>query len=196
MAKAFQDAVELNKSMPSPLLEIPLKLAHVGDVAHCAQVTARLAELCPHGWEVLEIKDGRATAAGLPREPGVYMFVWHPTLELRLAAGGATRFKYVLYVGVAGKPGSANTIRARYEGEYMKYIDGDPEQLWSDAPCELRADRLARYLTLRPLEIWYLCLSEVSDLLRLESRLMALFNPPINKQGRGRVRPTGKSRAF
>ena len=196
MTSELQSAISFHKGEASPLLELHLKLADLSDDTHCRTVAERLRQTCSAGWEVLQIPSGQSAAPGLPRDPGLYMFVWHPTFLLDMAAGGTHRFMHVLYVGVAGPRGSRGTIRSRFEGEYVKYIDGNPDALWSNAPCDDRVSRLSRYLTLRPLELWYICADEVDGLSGLESRLINILNPPLNRKGRGRLRPAGRSRAF
>ena len=120
----------------------------------------------------------------LPAERGLYMFVWRPDLTLQFSAVPETeRFFWVLYVGKAGKEGGlADTIKNRYTTEYSKYVGKDPSCLWDSHAASKREDRLARYLTLRPLEFWYLTMTEVPDIQLLERRLIKILQPPLNIQ--------------
>jgi hypothetical protein len=126
------------------------------------------------------------------------MFVWRPEFTLRFAAPPEIeRLSWVLYVGKAGKQGgTTDTIKHRYIGEYSKYVGKDPSCLWdSNAPKD-REDRLARYLTLRPLEYWFLIVEDLRDILILERKLIRLLRPPLNQQHGPRIRPGKPVPAF
>lgn len=120
----------------------------------------------------------------LPDERGLYMFVWKPQLALKFEQAPAEeRFCWVLYVGKAGeKDATADTIRNRYLSEYSKYVGKDATCLWDHTPAESREDRLSRFLTLRPLEYWFLTLENVRDIELLERRLIKMLRPPLNQQ--------------
>jgi hypothetical protein len=128
----------------------------------------------------------------LPNSPGLYMFLWLPGLEFLVADGTGPvpwRFPCVLYVGEAGAGQSKNTLRGRYKGEYSKLVDGDPEQLWTSRPRERRsrAELLKHYLTLFPLEYWFLEIDDPSQVAPLERRLLQLLNPPLVQQNRAQL---------
>lgn len=134
----------------------------------------------------------------LPDVRGLYLFVWRPSFQFRFAAEPfSERLSWILYVGKAGiEGGQSDTIRHRYLVEYRKYVGGDPSQLW-DTKDANRAQRLATYLTLRPLEYWFLPLEEPRDVEVLERKLLRMFRPPLNRQyGGPRMRPGKPEPAF
>jgi len=122
-------------------------------------------------------------APSLPDERGVYMFVWRPPLVLPFETGGPEQPWWVLYVGRAGSEfADQDTIRSRYMNEYRHIVGGDVTRLWDKKPAVERNERLARYLTLRPLEYWFLLLSRPADVHILERKLIRMFSPPLNRQ--------------
>lgn len=139
-----------------------------------------------------------ALAAMLPAERGLYMFVWRPMLALKFAQPpNEERFCWVLYVGKAGQSdGTSDTLKDRYGSEYCKYVAKDATCLWDETPAESREERLSRYLTLRPLEYWYLTLDNVRDIEVLEKRLIRMLRPPLNQQHGRRLRPGKPVPAF
>lgn len=127
----------------------------------------------------------------LPDERGLYMFVWCPELMFRCenrqdsSATDYERLLWVMYVGKAGvEDGQSDTLKQRFKNGYAKYVGEDPSPLWNRRPQEntRREELLARYLTVRPLEFWYLVLEDVDDIRTLEKRLIKALNPPLNKQ--------------
>ena len=134
----------------------------------------------------------------LPDERGIYMFVWCPDLTFRfespqdIAATDYERLRWVLYVGKAGvEEGKSDTLKQRYRSGYSKYVGQDPSPLWNRRPAEntRREELLARYLTVRPLEFWYLLFEDPEDIRMLEKRLIKTLNPPLNKQHGRRLIP-------
>ena len=126
----------------------------------------------------------------LPEERGLYMFVWCPDLMFRCEnrsdsdLSTAEYFRWVLYIGKAGvEEGQSDTLRDRYRNGYAKYVGEDPSSLW-DKPQEnpKREAMLERYLTLRPLEFWYLSVGDINEIRVLEKKLIKTLNPPLNKQ--------------
>jgi hypothetical protein len=132
----------------------------------------------------------------VPAECGLYMFVYRSHLKLNLAHGGGHQATWVLYVGRAGSPDSEKTLRDRYKGEYCKYIGGNPENLWSSEPANNRARLLQRYLSIWPLEYWYLTVQDRNKIPDLEGRLIKLFSPPLNRNGHLRLRKGEPQPAF
>lgn len=134
----------------------------------------------------------------LPDEPGLYMFVWRPELALRFAATPLEeRFFWVLYIGKAGeRDGTKSTIKNRYQQEYSKYVGQNASCLWDDTPAERREQRLSRYLTLRPLEYWFLILDNIRDIEVLERKLIRMLRPPLNQQHGRKLRPGQTIPAF
>jgi len=134
-------------------------------------------------------------AASLPRQNGIYMFVWVPGLTFEFHDGKPPHdVAWVLYVGKAGIGGGENdTFRDRYRSEYQHYVGRDPTPLWAPAAESLARDkRLARYLVLRPLQYWYLPVTKVEYIPILEKRLLRLFRPPLNTQHIGPRARVGK----
>jgi hypothetical protein len=127
-------------------------------------------------------------ATQLPRDRGIYMFVWTPGPVFEFDSGSHHHHTaWILYIGKAGVEGGASdTFQDRYRQAYQRYVGGDPSVVWADDPPRSgREDQLRRYLTLRPLQYWYLPLSDVRYIPILEKRLVQLFRPPLNTQHGG-----------
>lgn len=136
----------------------------------------------------------------LPKEPGLYMFVWRPMLSFHLASSryphdealpgssipGFERPFQVIYIGKAGDK-SGGTIRSRFKSEYVKIIAADPSRLW-DRDASLRSERLQKWLNLWPLEFWYLQLTGDHPIADLERQLIRAFAPPCNNQYKPRLK--------
>lgn len=165
------------------------------DAEHCVTVD-QMAHGSGARWE--RLKATPTLASQIPDETGIYMFVWRPNIALRFSAPPETeRLFWILYVGKAGGPDSPNaTIRNRYQSEYRKYVGRDPSCLWSGPSPDTRELRLARYLTLRPLEFWYLPIEKVAEISLLEKRLLKLLRPPLNYQHGPKLRPGKTTSAF
>ncbi|MFB9368955.1 hypothetical protein [Kitasatospora albolonga] len=186
-------AVNRHRLGASPALEIQLGITPMLDVpAH--QVLQDDLKRLASPWERLKATEGIVDA--IPDQPGLYMFVWSPSIKLSMADRTAASFHQVLYIGHAGGAGQmGNTLRNRYR-DYRKHLRGNPENLWTREPPTNRHDRLTHYLALRPLEYWFATIDDRSMIKNLEERLLHLYNPPINIQGgpllRGRLSPTPK----
>lgn len=137
-------------------------------------------------WEVM-----RATPTlwqQLPNSPGLYMFVFASALSIqREAPAHPFRPAWVLYVGRAGCDKSKGTLRSRYKSEYHKYVEADPEILWSRNPAQNRAERVARCLAVWPLQFWFTVVENAQVIPDLEERLIRLLNPPANHQQGRRI---------
>jgi hypothetical protein len=189
LRQRFSQTVALHKSDATPYVSVALPINSLGDSVLCCAVSAWLRKDGRH-WE-------RRVATSilwqqLPDTAGLYMFLWLPDLELSVAEGTASRIwklPCVLYVGEAGAGESNNTLRNRYKDEYAKYVEGDPEQLWSKAPSGRvpRKELLQRYLTLFPLEYWFLEVDDPAKVGPLERRLLQMLNPPLIRQHRARL---------
>jgi hypothetical protein len=164
------------------------------------KVLARDLEKLSAGWERLKVVENLASM--VPKERGIYMFVWVPPLQLALSGGNSvTDLYWILYVGKAGVAGGTlDTFQDRYIAEYRRYVSSAPDDLWHHKPGggELsRADRMKKFLALQPLEYWFLPVTEVERIENLERRLIRLLNPPLNRKGTGpRLRPTSRGPAF
>jgi hypothetical protein len=144
-------------------------------------------------WEAYEARERLWEV--LPGEPGVYMFVWRPWFRFHMAeptttapVGKPDSVAQILYIGQAGASDgdSGSTLRERYKS-YCKYLRAEPDSLWDRHPPTTR-HQLFRYLALRPLEYWFTVIPDRSQIKGLETRLLATFNPPMNKQERPLIR--------
>lgn len=151
------------------------------------------ADLGVHGgWENM-----RATPTlgnHIPLRTGLYMFVYRSQIDFVMADGTSHIPTWILYVGRAGSANSDRTLRDRYKSEYCKYIGGNLEQLWAAEKPRTRSELLQRYLSIWPLEYWWLVVEDRGKIESLEKRLIKLFSPPLNKQERlkanfGSVKP-------
>ncbi|MGV9303844.1 hypothetical protein ACWDLG_10775 [Nonomuraea sp. NPDC003727] len=169
----------------SPALEIQLGIAPMLDVpAHRVLQDDLRVEASP--WEVHVAVPSLTDI--LPEQPGLYMFVWRPSIRLAMADCSQASFHQVLYIGQAGGSGQGgNTIRNRFK-DYCKHLRGDPEVLWTQEPPTTRSARLTHYLALRPLEFWFATVEDRPKIKNLESRLINLYNPPLNSQNGPRLR--------
>lgn len=196
-ASAFQRVLSRHKDDDPPRLKFEPPLDRLMDEGHCAQIMADLEEVAPDGWEVIP-----ATPTAwrkLPADTGLYMFVWAPKLELRLAEPVNARksFPWILYVGQAGGSGTGSTLKSRYRKEYAGLVGGDLEILWSSSDFSRRKERLNRFLSLVPIEYWFCVVKDTERIGALESQLYNLLAPPLNERGGRRLRPVGKiKRAF
>lgn len=186
-------ALVRRKHDPMPPIEFVLPLSELIDVAFCGSVSEDLHE-GGRRWEVRKATPDLWQM--LPLSGGLYMFVLVPELILNVAQPErCEKLRYALYVGKAGsRPGATSSLRSRYKAEYRNYVCKDPELLWS-SPVGLRRreELLRKYLNLHPLEYWYLEVSEREIIDRMENSLIKLLNPPLNLQGKLKLRPVGKA---
>lgn len=122
------------------------------------------------------------------------MFVWRPWFRFRVAETpqGAPperpeSVSQILYIGQAGAYGddTGGTLRERYKS-YRRHLRADASCLWQSSSLSTR-HHLMRYLTLRPLEYWFTTVDDRSQIKSLETRLLAMFNPPMNRQEKPRL---------
>lgn len=185
-----QEVLATFREEPSPGLVMELHVARLLDAQDCASLMKTLQEK-GGDWEVL-----RATknlARRLPKESGLYMFVWSTPAVLE-GEKHSLHLRYPLYVGKANNEGTSS-LRSRYT-EYAKYMQGGLERLWERDTTSSRKELLARWLTLKPLDYWFLCLPGIEDeeLVRLERRLIRLLNPPLNKSNKPKLHVVKKSK--
>jgi hypothetical protein len=141
----------------------------------------------------------RATPAlgdQLPNTTGLYMFLFQSHMNFHVAELGKRRMASILYIGRAGGNISENTLRNRYRNEYANYIGADPDILWQENPARGRQQLLKRYMAIWPLDYWFLCVSDRDKIESLEDRLIKLYSPPLNSNGRLRVRASEPRPAF
>lgn len=175
-----------NRQIKHLVREIPIQA--LIDEDFCVQVSA-VMNSGPRKWEKLQANPD--VGPMLPDRHGVYMFCWEPPLIFQ-TENGSSRFDWCLYVGKADE----TTIRSRYEGEYKKYVLGDPQLLYETKENMSRQERLAKYFCLRPLSIWFLVVDDKSIIPDLEDKLIDLLNPPLNKQKSIRGRYLESETAF
>lgn len=171
---------------PTPLHFLP-SVDRLIDIVHCEAISKLLREGGAR-WECAPAT--RTLGDSLPAERGLYMFVWCPPLTLEMESPRSKyRPSWVLYVGKAGvEGGTHDTIQQRYVSEYSKYVGSDPNCLWDKPTTDDRHARLGRYLSLRPLEHWFLPLKNPKEITHLERSLIRIFNPPVNRQHGARLR--------
>ena len=176
----FRRAISRFRDMPTSGLFFAPALEKFLDHSFVADIQAEF-QRNDFKWERLNATP--SLASQLPRLRGIYMFVWTPGPVFEFDAAAHNYYPaWVLYIGKAGVEGGASdTFQDRYRQAYQRYVGGDPSMLWKDEmPGVGREDRLKRYLTLRPLQYWYLEVSDVSYIPILEKRLVQLFRPPLN----------------
>lgn len=181
----FKDNLLKFKEEPASLLHFAPCIERLIDDEYCLNLSNSLCleESC---WERHKAVAGLGPS--LPNEPGLYMFVWNPKFSVRFTSEQSASFRWVLYVGKAGEEGGSGSIKNRYLTEYSKYVGKDASQLWETKEATKREEKLARYLTLRPLEFWYLTMGNVQEIARLEHRLIKLLRPPLNIQHGAKLR--------
>lgn len=182
----LQSLVLRHRDSPSPSLPVDWALLRLLDRNHSDQLSADLRTAAPNGWEVHPASESLEDV--LPEKPGLYMFVWRPWLDFTLDPNGAQRLLQILYVGLAGArrcegDPNSNTIKDRFKG-YKKFLRSDPKNLWSKFEPQGRDQTLSRYLALRPLEYWFVTISDGDSLESLEDRLIKTLNPPCNVAAR------------
>jgi hypothetical protein len=180
--QAIQDVLALKRGAVAPALNISLPVEILCDVDHCVAISERLKNI-KSTWERVPAISG--IGENLPDSAGLYMFVWVPDFSFVLASDEKSHnFNHVIYIGKTGGNGSQNTLRSRYNSEYRKYVDGSPAALWDIDEKKSRDILLQKYLTLYPLEYWYLEFSndEKNEIDNLEGLLLKIIHPPCNLQ--------------
>lgn len=173
----YTDVIIKHREEPAPILPFAPCVERLIDNAYCMNLSKLLASEGTH-WE--RQKAVPTLGPMLPNAPGLYMFVWQPYLWFQTGPEQSVNFPWVLYVGKAGGPEGNGVIRNRYQNEYCKFVGGDASQLWKTQEPTKREERLARYLTLRPLEFWWLTIDNIYEIERLERKLISSLRPPLN----------------
>ena len=188
----LSDLVSLNAGGVGRLLSLELPVGLLLDAERCRLIQRLINDAATEGaWEVLPAKS--TSVSSVPRSPGVYMFVWRPPLTLaRSSPHDSQQLRYVLYVGKAGGPASYSTLRQRFKN-YIRYFASDPKSLWSNKPLDSRDSRMKCFLSLEPLEYWFLSCAATNTILEIEARLQSVLNPPLNAR-RERVLRAGPPR--
>lgn len=192
--EALRRAIQLHNDDTWATLNFSPCLVRLLDDEHCRMISDILRDV-GSAWEVRTAQPDLYQQ--LPMGPGLYMFVWHPALQLMGAYEATARsFPWILYIGQAGGGSSNNTLRDRYKNEYSKLLNGDPGKLFaSNAPVN-RSDRMKRYLRLRPLEYWWTEIADQQKIPLLEKRLVNLLQPPLNSQHRAGRLPVRKGKSI
>ena len=179
----LHDLMKLNVGQPGRLLKLELPIGRLLDKGHAEMVQKLLTDSASDGaWEMLPAKSH--SASSVPRSPGVYMFVWCPPLTLECSRTfylDNLTFRQVLYIGKAGGLVSRGTLQERFK-TYIKHFGNDPRLLWSNESLRNRSSKLNCFLSLEPLEYWFLVCKDESDVVEIEKNLIRLLNPPINKK--------------
>jgi len=181
----YRAIVEGRQDEEALSIAISLNLPWLLSSGRCQALASDLRTL-GNSWEALPVTPGLAEQ--IPPSPGLYLFVWKPQFEFNFGIHAPRqRPLYALYVGKAGiRGGTQDTLRTRFRSAYERYIHGDPSVLWERGRVPInREDRLRTFLTLRPLEYWFLPLSDrsrIDDVERIEKKLQLLLSPPINIQ--------------
>ena len=188
----LSELISLNAGDEGRLLSLELPVGLLLDTERCHLIQRQIHDAAAGGaWEVLPATP--ASGSSVPRSPGVYMFVWRPPLTLtRHEPHDSQQLLYVLYVGRAGGPDSSSTLHQRYKN-YIRYFASDPKSLWSNQPLDSRDARMKCFLSLEPLEYWFLSCAATSTIHEIEARLQSVLNPPLNAR-RERVLRAGPSR--
>src|SRR4051794_38455389 len=92
----LQEALDLHRAVPSPLLTFRVHVVPWLDVSHGTALTRKLEQLSGDG-EWHQMRAVKTLAPQIPEKFGLYMFVWRPWVELRAAGGPPTHFPRVLY---------------------------------------------------------------------------------------------------
>jgi hypothetical protein len=181
MTDRLDRLVSRHRDKPSPTLSVEWAFLRLLDGNGSNVLMEDFEELCD-SWEIFDATPSLTDM--LPEKSGLYMFVWRPWFRFSLAEvspkAGPKKpdsISQILYIGQAGD-NSGHTLRNRYKS-YIHHIEADPRCLW-DLAGRSRSD-LMRYLTLRPLEYWFTVIEDRSEIKSLEQRLLAMFNPPMNK---------------
>jgi len=190
----FNTIVHKYRDEPAGSLEFLPSVARLIDTDHCKHLT-QILHSDNQKWERKLAVDNLHTS--LPTVRGVYMFVWRPHVQFYIEPESVERPLWILYVGKAvTEGGTHDNIKCRYQTEYSRYVGKDPSTLWSGTPAVSREGRLSRFLTLRPLEYWFLAVSNVRDISVIERQLIRVFRPPLNRQHRAVLRPGQPQPAF
>jgi hypothetical protein len=187
----IRDVVHKFRDEPAADLLFQPSIEYFMDSEYCKSLD-RVIHKPGTKWERLVATE--TLASQIPEKSGIYMFVWRPEFAIQFEQGKVEKFLWVMYVGKAGvEEGTTSTLRQRYLSEYSKYVGRDPSCLWETSEAKERKDRLARFLTLRPLDYWYLTVDNIHDVANYEKKLIRLLNPPLNRH-HGKTLRTGKTK--
>jgi hypothetical protein len=183
----FIQLVHKFRDEQAPVLTFKPCVEKLLDAEHCRQITGIMHQNGARWERRIATHDLHES---LPKTRGIYMFVWRPCLTLRFdPPRDLDPVTLVLYVGKAGVvDGTHDTFKARYQNEYCRYVARDASVLWEETAEDSREARLGRYLTLRPLDYWFLEVEQIRDIALLEKQLIRMLRPPLNTQHGARFR--------
>lgn len=190
--KQIEESLARHRHERPPAITLNLPLFPNLDVTMCDVVSADLAKGSHHWERQRAVKDLWRT---LPSASGLYMFIFSSPLRLRCNIG-VHQPSWVLYVGRAGSEAAAYSIKDRYRQNYARYVEGDPELLWSAEQVVNRDQKLQRYLTIYPLEFWWLEVEDLAKIKPLEDHLIKMLDPLLNKTQKLNLRPSPPEPAF
>ena len=129
-------------------------------------------------WVICNANSALGTA--LPTAPGLYMFVWRPSLTFVTGTERQETLPCVLYIG------KASNLRHRFSSEYKHLLLTSIEP---NRDQHSRSAVLAHYFRLQPLEYWYTQIDDISQLRLIETELIRIIDPPTNNHHASRGRP-------
>jgi len=187
----------------SPAIDIRLPLIHVGNLERQRHLSEMMEGL--GSWECMRAHPDAARE--IPKKPGLYMFVWCPPLRLKFAdpikvcsASETNAYfvtNYVVYIGQAGGGGGRGDLCARFKGDYARILkQGSPKELFSRTEGKTRKEKLERYLSLEPLDYWFMVVEDTDALMALERSLQEFLNPPAIIQNRAVLYTAETRKAF
>jgi hypothetical protein len=192
MEVLVRETLARHREDPPPGMNLMLPIHHQMDQDFCGAVSNDLMRYCTAWEKRLATSD---LWRQLPAQCGVYMFVFASTLVFRSESNSFSP-TWVIYVGRAGSATSNRTVRDRYYGEYCKYIGKNPEVLWHKTAPSTREERMARFLTIYPLQYWYTTIEDHEKIPSIEDRLIKLLSPVLNDRQLPRLRPQPPQAAF
>ena len=115
------DLISLNAGERGRQLRLELPIGLLIDEGRCLRVQRQMDDVAAGGkWEILPAASN--SLGSVPQSPGVYMFVWYPTLTFcRSKPNQDQRLRFVIYVGMVGDGTSSETLRDRFK-KYRKYF--------------------------------------------------------------------------
>lgn len=166
-------------------LELYFPMEFFQDNIFCDALTEDIST-CGDGWECI-FNVSSASSATIPKEKGVYIFIWRPKFYLKHDNNNIS-FRHVVYVGSASSGDS--DIRQRFNTNYKNIINNNPSIHWTENRPTDRESRLRKVLNLGNLEYWYVTMNktEHDKIQNIEKRLINLFNPPGNKTFKSPIR--------
>jgi len=191
--RRISQLLAFHREGPNMGLEIFIPLNYQMDLEFCDATSSALAK-SGGAWEVKKATPDLWRQ--LPKEGGLYMFVFESALSLSLASETTVPARAILYIGKAGGQDGQGTLRDRYRKEYSNYIGKDPGVLWNGVHPTNRKARLERYLTIFPLQYWFIVLNNLEEVKKLEGNLIKIFNPPLNTAGRAIIKVQPPKPAF